>query len=158
MTIAFSTFGSEVTVLQRSRLLSKGDDDAAAVLKSALEKDGVRFLSGAKVQDVKTLREPIEDGDLPLMDVSLTCSEHESDLNLECECLLLALGRVANVESMGLEDANIQYHPSNGVLVNDYAQSISNPNVYAVGDCVGNVPRLAHSEFVENISFPVIVH
>lgn len=148
MAQAFAAFGSEVTVLQRSRLLSKGDDEAAGVLKAALEKDGVKFLSGVNVEEVKTLRTPSkDDGDeqLPLMSVSLTCNEEV--VNLECECLLLALGRTANVQSMGLEDANVQYHPTNGVIVNDYAQSPSNPNVYAVGDCVANVPRLTHSEF-----------
>eukprot|EP00571_Detonula_confervacea_P015868 CAMPEP_0172301046 /NCGR_PEP_ID=MMETSP1058-20130122/3016_1 /TAXON_ID=83371 /ORGANISM="Detonula confervacea, Strain CCMP 353" /LENGTH=572 /DNA_ID=CAMNT_0013011035 /DNA_START=60 /DNA_END=1778 /DNA_ORIENTATION=+ len=142
MAQAFSTFGTEVTVLGRSRLLSKGDEEAARVLQSALEKDGVTFLSGVNVEEVKTLRAP-KDGNLPLMNVSLTCKEH-SKLDLECECLLLALGRTANVKSMGLEKANVPYHPTAGVLVNDFAQSTSNPNIYAVGDCVANVPRLTH--------------
>lgn len=143
MAQCFAIFGSEVTVLQRSRLLSKGDDDAAQVLKSTLEKDGVKFLSGVKVEGVETLREGSE-GELPLMSVSLACKEHSDIINMECECLLLALGRTANVQSMGLDSANIQYDESRGVLVNDFAQSISNPNVYAVGDCVANVPRLTH--------------
>ena len=149
MAQAFHTFGSEVTVLGRSRLLSKGDEEAAQVLQSALEKDGVTFLSGVKVEEVKTLRAP-KDGSLPLMNVSLTCDEH-SKLDLECECLLLALGRSANVKSLGLEEANVPYHPTGGVLVNDYSQSILNPNIYAVGDCVANVPRLTHSEFINSL-------
>ena len=147
MAQAFAAFGSEVIVLQRSRLLSKDDEDAARVIKLALEEDGVQFLSGVDVKEVQTLRgapTSIEDGTLPLMNVALTCKEHKKSINLECECLLLALGRTANVQSMGLETANVQYHPTNGVLVNDYSQSISNPNVYAVGDCVANVPRLTH--------------
>jgi len=146
MAQAFATFGTEVTVLQRSRLLSKGDDEAAHVLEAALEKEGVKFLSGVTVDEVETLRRPSSntDAELPLMSVSLTCNEHSSKVSLECECLLLALGRIANVESMGLEDGDVDFHPTKGVLVNDYAQSISNPNVYAVGDCVANVPRLTH--------------
>ena len=147
MAQCFAAFGTEVTVLQRSRLLSKGDDEAAAALKASLEKDGVRFLSGVSVEEVETLR-PGSDEELPLMSVSLKCKEESkmSKISLECECLLLALGRTANVQSMGLESANVEHHPSQGVLVNDYAQSVSNPNVYAVGDCVANVPRLTHSE------------
>ena len=145
MAQAFATFGSEVIVLQRSRLLSKGDEDAARVIQSALEKDGVQFLSGVNVKEVQTLHTPSSDEDLPLMNVILTCNEYKKkEINLECECLLLALGRSANVQNMGLDNVNVQYHPTNGVLVNDYSQSISNPNVYAVGDCVAYVPRLTH--------------
>ncbi|KAL7533335.1 hypothetical protein ACHAWF_004457 [Thalassiosira exigua] len=145
MAQCFATFGSKVTVLQRSRLISKGEDEAAQVLRSTLEKDGVRFLSGVDVKEVDTLRQPSET-ELPLMSVALTCNEHSAQLSLGCECLLLALGRTANVQSMGLETAHVQYHASEGVLVNDFAQSVSNPNVYAVGDCVANVPRLTHSK------------
>jgi pyruvate/2-oxoglutarate dehydrogenase complex dihydrolipoamide dehydrogenase (E3) component len=78
------------------------------------------------------------------MSVSLTHKESTDPVMLECECLLVAIGRTANVQSIGLESANIQYHHTNGIIVNDLAQSISNPNVYAVGDCVANVPRLTH--------------
>ncbi|KAL7528511.1 LOW QUALITY PROTEIN: hypothetical protein ACHAXR_002485 [Thalassiosira sp. AJA248-18] len=143
MAQAFATFGSEVTVLQRSRLLSKPGGGTSTAIYDTLEKDGVKFLSGVDVEEVKTLRQGSEKEAMPLMSVSLTCNEH-SKLSLECECLLLALGRTANVQSMGLDAANVDYHPTNGVLVNDYAQSISNANVYAVGDCVANVPRLTH--------------
>jgi len=144
MAQAFSTFGSKVTVLQRSRLLSKSDEDAANGIKASLEEDGVQFLSNVNVKEVQTIRQG--DGkDLPLMNLSLTCKEHQNkSINLECECLLLALGRSANVQGMGLENVNVKYHPTNGILVNDYSQSISNENVYAVGDCVANVPRLTH--------------
>ena len=159
MAQAFATFGTQVTVLARSRLLSKGDEEAARVLKSALEKEGVTFLSGVAVEEVETLR-PYSETELPLMSVSLTCNEEESSSkrrSLECECLLLALGRTANVESVGLDAANVQYHPAKGVLVNDYAQSMSNPNVYAVGDCVANVPRLTHSELINTLSFMIVI-
>jgi len=154
MAQAFAAFGSEVTVLQRSRLLSKGDDEAAVAVKAALEEDGVTFLSGVEVGGVATISRgggssspsSAEDdgGELPLMRVSLTCDERPDGVELECECLLLALGRARRTESMGLEDADVEFDPARGVLVDDYARSVSNPNVYAVGDCVANVPRLTH--------------
>ncbi|EED88313.1 mercuric reductase [Thalassiosira pseudonana CCMP1335] len=143
MAQAFAIFGTKVTVLERTRLLSKGDDDAAEALRATLEEDGVEFLSGVSVEKVATIRPP-SDGELPLMSVSLTHKESTDPVMLECECLLVAIGRTANVQSIGLESANIQYHHSNGIIINDLAQSISNPNVYAVGDCVANVPRLTH--------------
>jgi len=144
MAQAFASFGSDVTVLQRSRLLSKGDEEAAEVIKQTLVDEGVKFLSGVSVNEVTTIKEATNDGDLPLMSVSLSCSEHSEPISLDCECLLLALGRTANVESMGLESAGVDFHPSKGVYVNDFSQSVSNPDIYAVGDCVSDVFRLTH--------------
>ena len=146
MAQAFAAFGSEVTVLARSRPLSSGDDEASKVIRATLEKDGVRFLTGASVREVRTIRRPSSETELPLMSLSLSCNERDAEVELDCECLLLATGRTANVEDMGLEEGGVDFHPTRGVLVNDFAQSRSNPNVYAVGDCVANVPRLTHGK------------
>ncbi|KAL3827690.1 hypothetical protein ACHAXA_000563 [Cyclostephanos tholiformis] len=93
------------------------------------------------------------DSQLPLMKISLATMTRNGDdvvhsesriIDLECECLLVAMGRVANVDSLGLDFVNVKYDPVNGILVDEYSKSISNPNVYAVGDCVAYVPRLTH--------------
>jgi len=132
-------------VVNEVRTLRDAPDDASVVAASMGDND--------EEVDDDNLQQP---NLLPLMQLSLTCNDNTIDgvtidevtrreIVLECECLLLAMGRVANVQNMGLENGNVQYHPTDGILVNDYAQSISNPNVYAVGDCVAHVPRLTHS-------------
>ncbi|KAL3789975.1 hypothetical protein ACHAWO_002029 [Cyclotella atomus] len=144
MAQAFAAFGSKVTVFARSRLLS-GDEDARNIIRQTLEQDGVTFLEEVKVMEVKTLRPRGKDREqLPLMNLSITHKKSSTPISMECECLLVAIGRTANVQNIGLENANVNYDPTQGVLINDYAQSISNPNIYAVGDCVANVPRLTH--------------
>jgi pyruvate/2-oxoglutarate dehydrogenase complex dihydrolipoamide dehydrogenase (E3) component len=144
MAQAFVAFGSEVTVLQRSRLLSKGDEEAANIIRKSLEEEGVKFLSGVCVKEVKTIKQAANNDELPLMSVSLSCADYTQSISLDCECLLLALGRTANVQSIGLESAGVDFHPTKGILVNDFSQSVSNPDVYAVGDCVADVFRLTH--------------
>ena len=162
MAQAFATFGSDVTVVasgRSGRILPGADADAVDVLRSALEDDGVTFVGGATVREVRTLRRgqspppPSTGGGgdggrgetpLPLMRISLALNDGGGDIDLECECLLVAMGRTANVESLGLDDANVRYDPSHGILVDEYSRSITNPNVYAVGDCVAHVPRLTH--------------
>jgi pyruvate/2-oxoglutarate dehydrogenase complex dihydrolipoamide dehydrogenase (E3) component len=144
MAQCFALFGSQVTVLQRSERLFQsvgGDVEAASLIQKELERDGVTFMSNATVTKVTTLREYARDT-LPLMRLSVLSSESEYDL--ECECLLVATGRIPNVEDIGLEDANVEFQVGKGVIVNDLSQSVSNPNVYAVGDCVSGVPRLTH--------------
>jgi len=144
MAQCFATFGSQVTVLQRSKRLFEsrgGDAEAAELLQKVLEEDGVNFLSESFVTLVETVRHESKDH-LPLMKVTVKVGDEEQVL--ECECLLVATGRAANVEDIGLEEANVKYETGKGVEVNDLCQSVSNPQVYAVGDCVAGVPRLTH--------------
>jgi dihydrolipoamide dehydrogenase len=141
MAQCFATFGSHVTVLQRSKSLfasKQGDAEAAQTLQEELEKSGVHFMS-VSTKQVTTLRERTADPkELPLLKV--TVGTDDGDVDLECECLLVAIGRVANVENLGLEEAGVEYELGKGVKCNDLAQSISNPKVYGVGDCVADVP------------------
>jgi len=145
MAQTFATFGSDVTVIQRSERLFQskgGDKEAAQILQASLEEDGVTFVTGS-TKKVTTLR-PRGEGpdDFPLLKV--TVSGKDGDIDLDCECLVVATGRVANVEDLGLEQAGVEYELGKGVIVNDLSQSVSNADVYAVGDCVAGVPRLTH--------------
>jgi pyruvate/2-oxoglutarate dehydrogenase complex dihydrolipoamide dehydrogenase (E3) component len=140
MAQSFSLLGSKVSVINRSSglFVSKGgDSEAAEILQKVLENDGVTFLSNARLSKVETLKESAP-GEFPVMRVTVDEVDHE------CECLLVATGRTANVENLGLEAAGVDYEAGAGIKVNDLAQSVSNPAIYAVGDCVAGVPRLTH--------------
>jgi pyruvate/2-oxoglutarate dehydrogenase complex dihydrolipoamide dehydrogenase (E3) component len=140
MAQSFALLGSKVTVINRSSRLFEskgGDKEAGETLQQELEKDGVTFVSSAKVKSVETIATG-EGGSFPLMKVLL------ADQELECECLLVATGRAANVENLGLEEGGVEYMVGKGVVVNDLGQSVSNPSVYAVGDCAAGVARLTH--------------
>ena len=144
MAQCFATFGSHVTVIQRSERLfqsNMGDQEAAELIKKSLEEDGVEFLSKTTIKQVETLRAASREM-LPLMKVTLVVGNVEK--TLECECLLVATGRAPNVENIGLEEANVDYKAGKGIIVNDLSQSVSNENIYGVGDCVAGVPRLTH--------------
>jgi pyruvate/2-oxoglutarate dehydrogenase complex dihydrolipoamide dehydrogenase (E3) component len=141
MAQSFALLGSKVTVINRSSRLFEskmGDEEAAEILQTQLEKDGVSFLSNANIEKVETLDRGDGATKLPQMKVTV------SGQDLECDCILVATGRLANVEDCGLEAAGVEFEVGKGVIINDLAQSVSNPNVYAVGDCVAGVPRLTH--------------
>ena len=50
------------------------------------------------------------------------------------EGVLVAVGRVPNVENLGLEQAGIEYSTDDGIQVNNNLKT-TNANVYAAGDC-----------------------
>jgi len=143
MAQVFATYGSKVTVLVRSdTLFPRSDPDAGPYLQKSLEESSnVEFVKLAKLQNVETLRDADGD-DLPLMKLSISANGEE--MEIESDCLLVAAGRTPNVENLNLEAANVDFDVKQGILVDDLSKSVSNPNVFSVGDCTAGVPRLTH--------------
>lgn len=120
---AFARLGTQVTLIARGpRILPREDADAVAVVERSMATDGVRLLRGARA-----LRAEIRDG-LPLVQVA-----HDAGVeNLPADRILAAVGRVPNLERLGLEEAGVRYGPT-GVMVNERLRT-SNPRIFAVGD------------------------
>ncbi|MDZ7839006.1 MAG: FAD-dependent oxidoreductase [Actinomycetota bacterium] len=60
--------------------------------------------------------------------------------SFECDLAIHGAGRVADIDSLDLEAANVEY--GRGIKVNSYMQSISSSHIYAAGDCVESGPPL----------------
>lgn len=52
------------------------------------------------------------------------------------DCVLWAIGRIANVERLGLEEAGVRLDP-HGFIATDAYQVTSSPGIYAIGDVTG---------------------
>ena len=123
---AFARLGSRVTVVERGdRLLSHDDPEAAAVVRRALERDGVEVLTGTEVVSAEAA------GD----ERRLVVRRGDAERELTGDALLVASGRSPNVEGIGLEAAGVRFG-RDGVEVDDRLQT-SNGSVYAVGDVNG---------------------
>ncbi len=72
-----------------------------------------------------------------------------SEFAVACDLAVHAAGRVADVDDLGLDAANVE-RTKKGIAVNEFLQSPSNPAVYAVGDCAdgGGLP-LTPTAYVE---------
>lgn len=57
----------------------------------------------------------------------------DSDQQFECDLVIHGAGRVPAIDKLDLDKAEIK-HTSNGIIVNKYLQSISNPMIYVAGD------------------------
>ncbi len=64
-----------------------------------------------------------------------------ADFSLECDLVVHAAGRVADLDALRLETAGVR-RTDKGIAVNQFLQSTTNPAVYAVGDCAdgGGLP------------------
>ena len=121
---AFVRFGSEVSLIESaSSILPREERDAAEAVASALERDGVHLWCSAKNLNVSQESSGIK----------VTLSSNEKHREVDVDHLLVAAGRVANVEQIGLEEAGVAYDRQVGIAVNDRLQT-TNRNIYAAGD------------------------
>jgi len=118
---AFARFGAEVFLIgKQPTLLPREDADAAALVKMAMERDGVKLLLG-----VQTVRAEQSGGDKVI---------HLADgREVRVDAVLVGVGRAPNVAGLGLEAAGVQYDLKRGVSVDDRLCT-NNPRVYAAGD------------------------
>lgn len=129
----FNAFGSEVTVIEYCKeILPAFDRDIAKRLRTALKKQGIAFKTGAAVTAIRH-----EDGHS-----IVEYTEKSATRSTEADLVLMAVGRVANTDSLNLTDAGIAFTPK-GITVNENMQT-SVPHIYAVGD-INGLCQLAHA-------------
>ncbi len=131
-------FGSEVTVIQRSRqLLPREDADVADAVAELFREDGIEVLLNARARRAE--RAPGGDG------VRLTVDSPAGERRVDGSHLLVATGRTPNTDDLGLDAAGIVTHGDGTIRVDARLQT-SVPGVYATGDVKGG-PAFTHISF-----------
>ena len=121
---ASARLGSIVTLLEAApRLLPREDPDAADVVREALDADGVDVRTGAVAHHVEAHADCLR----------VTITRGAVGQALDVDALLVATGRTANTEGLGLDTAGVAVGPTGRVAVNDFLQT-ANRRVYAAGD------------------------
>jgi glutathione reductase (NADPH) len=113
--------GAEVMIMHRSgTVLKRFDRDLAALLVTSFEQRGIRVVTGKEVKAIRkkggALRADSQDGKA-----------------FEADMIVHGAGRVPEIDELDLEKAGVE-HDKRGVVVNEFMQSVSNPDVYAAGD------------------------
>jgi pyruvate/2-oxoglutarate dehydrogenase complex dihydrolipoamide dehydrogenase (E3) component len=110
-----------------ARLLPKNDPDAAAVVRSRLQAEGVRLLEDTKVMHAVGAEGAI----------TLALDGKNGPQIVTGSHLLVAAGRRANFAGLELEKAGIA-STAQGITV-DAGLCTSNRNVFAIGDVIGGL-------------------
>lgn len=120
---AHRRLGSRVVVLEAAKAFGREDPELADVALEALRADGVELREGAGIGEVA--------GEAGQLRLSL-----DGGGAVEATHLLVATGRRANVEDLGLDAAGVE-HDRRGVRVDAGLRSVTNRRVYAIGDVAG---------------------
>jgi dihydrolipoamide dehydrogenase len=133
---AYARLGTDVMLFEAlDRVLPTEDADISKLAERGLKKQGMAIHTSTLVQNVQT-------GD---SSVTFSYGDHEG----EAEWLVIAAGRGADVEALGLDDGGVELD-ERGLIKVDGALRTSVPGVYAIGDLVPG-PALAHKASDEGV-------
>ena len=135
----FNSFSCEVTVLEYCKeILPRFDTDLAKRLKQCLGKKGIDINTQSQVLSIS------KEGD----QYKVTFLRKGKEESVVADRVLMAVGRKANVDSLNLSEAGVEFGPR-GVVVNEVMQT-SQPHIYAVGDINGKI-MLAHAAIFQGL-------
>ena len=126
--------GAKVTVVEfLDRILPGMDGDTAKQFMRILKKQGIAFRLGQKVTGVEKLKTK--------MKVSVEPSKGGEAEIIDCDSVLVAIGRRPFTQGLGLENVGVETD-DRGVIKTDHFRT-SVETIWAIGDCIHG-PMLAH--------------
>lgn len=133
----FQSLGTRVTVIEvLPRLLNGMDASLVALLQKEMQRQGIKFFLETKVTSMESRDN----------EVTVFCQQGAQKHVLKAEKVLVAAGRVACTEGLGLEKLGIAMEGKN-IKVNSHMET-NIPGIYAAGDVIGGY-QLAHVAFAE---------
>jgi len=135
----FNSFGSKVSVIEFCKeILPNFDRDLAKRLRTSLKRSGIEFHTNAGAKAIH-----------PGTPMVVDYEEKGKMQSIETDVVLMAVGRVANVESLNLSDVGIEFTPR-GIKVDEHLQT-NVPGIFAIGD-VNGLCQLAHAATFQGYS------
>ena len=135
----YQTMGCEVTLVEyMPNIVPVEDEDVSKQLGRSFKKMGMKVMTGTEVTNV----------DIKGAGCKVTVKTKKGDEVINCDIVLSAVGIVANIEGIGLEEVGVATDKGK-ILVNDHYQT-NIPGVCAIGDCVPG-QALAHVASAEGI-------
>ncbi len=129
---SFQRLGTQVTLVDMAdRMMPREDTDVSEYMLETFQKEGVKVLLGQQIIG-------FEKSDTGYI-AQLKSAGSEAEVieqTLETDRVLVAVGRKANTDNMGLESLGIEIARQGTVVVDDYLRT-KYPNIYACGDVAG---------------------
>ncbi|MSO93301.1 MAG: dihydrolipoamide dehydrogenase [Rhodospirillales bacterium] len=122
---AHRDLGARVTMLELAKILPHDDPELAALVRAELAADGVDIREGVTIRRVEQ----------SATGVAAILESPDGEARVEGSHVLVATGRRANVEGLGLDEAGIA-HSKKGIAV-DRRLRTTNKRAFAIGDVAG---------------------
>ena len=136
----YNSMGTKITMVEfMPRLVPVEDEDISKELEKQFKKQGMTIMTNSEVLSVDTSGEGVK----------AKVKTPTGEVIVEADILLSAVGVIANIENIGLENLGIK--TEKGKIIVDANQRTSIPGIYAIGDCTPG-QALAHVAAKEGIN------
>ena len=137
----YNSIGTKVTVVEfLPRIVPVEDEEISKELEKQYKKQGIDIMTNASVDSVDSSGAGVK---------AIVKKQDGSTVTLEADIVLSAVGVVANIENIGLEENGIK--AEKGKIIVDKYQQTSVAGIYAIGDCSPG-QALAHVASKEGIN------
>ena len=138
----WSRLGSEVQVVEFLDHITPGmDKEISSEFMKILKKQGIKFNMQNKVEKIKKNKSG----------VTVSTVDKEGNKNdLDCDVVLISVGRKANTEGLNLETVGVELDDRKRIKT-DKSFKTNLENIYAIGDVISG-PMLAHKAEDEGIA------
>ncbi len=128
----YAKFGTSVTILARSDVLSHFDPDAVSLVKKRMQELGVKIITGVTPASRNGSSVILSDGQ-----------------QVNAEAIVVATGLSPYTQQLGLENTKVALDEKGFITVDNKMQT-SDSNILAVGDVIGE-PMLAHKAIRQGV-------
>ncbi len=133
MASAYHALGSKITIIEMlDEIIPAADTDLKQPLLKRIKKEYEGIYTSTKLVDIKSNPDSL----------TLTLEGEKAPKEINCDALLVSVGRRANSKDIGLENTGVKTNERGWILVDD-TMSTGVKGIYAIGDVTGD-PMLAH--------------
>ncbi len=135
----YNSIGTKVTIVEYlPNIVPIEDEEVSKQLERSFKKSGISVMTDSSVESVDTSGATLK----------VKVKTKKGEEIIEADVVLSAVGVIANLENIGLEDAGVKTEKGKITVDDFYATNIK--GIYAIGDVVKG-PSLAHVASAEGI-------
>lgn len=136
----YNSMGTKVTIVEfMPRVVPVEDEEVSKELEKQFKKQGIEVMTSASVESVSPSGNGVK---------AQVKKQDGSTVSLEADIVLSAVGVVANIENIGLEETGIK--TDKGRITTDKYMQTNVEGIFAIGDCTPH-QALAHKASKEGI-------
>ena len=129
----FARFGSKITILEKAdHVLAREDQDVSDEICKILSNEKIKFLTSVEIIEAKKIKNGL----------SVEINDKSGGRKINCSHILVAAGRKAQTENLGLNFCGVETDEAGHVIVNEKLET-NIKGIYALGDVKGG-PAFTH--------------
>jgi mycothione reductase len=153
----FGSHGTEINIVQRGdALIPKEDEEISKKFTEVFSKKYNVYL-GYETESVSKRKKDSDIDDDSTFQIMVKNSDGRKSLKLDCDQLLLAVGRIPNSDILDIEKTGVKVDEKGFIITDEYLET-NVKGIFALGDAVGRYQFKHNANHESRYAFNNILH